>query len=321
MISRKLQVAFATVALMTLAAVKTVHAERPKGLLFWSGFEGNDLAVGEPRDCYNAGCWQDLVGTDSVTGFSWPPRIAGGKAAFQMRSGAAAIPDTISDYVVNEIETVIGRTGRPTRALHTRMKQTGCTGTESQARTSCSAQVPYLVRPGREPGDLYISFWRKLQPDLLEKLVKSWHVVFEWKSAGDYRLIAQIVNYGGARPYWEIRADNVANGGLPQQEFWRVNNRSVAVPIGEWFKFEVFWHRSDGPDGRVWMAVDGQKLVDKSGPNMGVNNAPIDRIMFMQLYSGASYPLSQWTDDVQIWSGFPRARRGDPWYDGVYGPR
>jgi hypothetical protein len=68
------------------------------------------------------------------------------------------------------------------------------------------------------------------------------------------------------------------------------------------------------------MAVDGQKLVDKLGPNMGVRRAPIDRIFLTQLYSGASYPLSQWTDDVQIWSGFPTAQRGDPWYDGVYAP-
>jgi hypothetical protein len=53
---------------------------------------------------------------------------------------------------------------------------------------------------------------------------------------------------------------------------------------------------------------------------MGVNNNPIDRIMFMQLYSGGSYPLQQWTDDVQIWSSFPSAKPGDPWYDGVYAP-
>jgi len=93
----------------------------------------------------------------------------------------------------------------------------------------------------------------------------------------------------------------------------------VAVPIGEWFKFEVFWHRSTGSDGRVWMAVNGQKLVDKFGPNIGVNGSPIDRI-FLEFYSAATYPLEQWTDDVQFWSSFPAAKAGDPWYDGVYGP-
>ena len=92
------------------------------------------------------------------------------------------------------------------------------------------------------------------------------------------------------------------------------------MPIGQWFKFEVFWHRSKGSDGRVWMAVNGQKLIDRFGPNIGVNGNPIDRIFLTQLYSAATYPLEQWTDDVQIWSSFPVAKAGDPWYDGVYGP-
>jgi len=236
-----------------------------------------------------------------------------------VRSGVPSTTSNISNYIVNSIQTVTGRSGAATRVHSALMKQTGCTGTSSQASSTCSAQDPYLVRPGAEPGDLYISFWRKLDPALLQRLVNSWHVVFEWKTAGDYRVIAQVVTYGG-RPYWEIRADNAANGGLPEQEFWRVNNQSVAVPMGQWFKFEVFWHRSGGGDGRVWMAVNGQTIVDKLGPNVGVNGAPIDRIMFMQLYSGASYPLQQWTDDVQIWKGFPSAKAGDPWYDGVYAP-
>jgi len=45
------------------------------GPLFWSGFESN-VSVGDPFDCYSAGCWQDLLGTDSSTGFAWPPIIA-----------------------------------------------------------------------------------------------------------------------------------------------------------------------------------------------------------------------------------------------------
>ena len=294
---------------------------KPAKLLFWSGFESG-VSVSAPRDCYESGCWQDLVGTDAASGFTWPPRIAGSNGQFQVRSGTNSAPSasTITDYIVNDIQTVTGRTGAATRALYTLMKQTSCTGTASQGATSCSAQDPYLLQPTSEPGDLYISYWRRIDPTLMEKLFNGWHVVFEWKTTGDYRVIAQVVNWGGAAPYWEIRADNVANGGLPLQEFWRVNNQSVPVPIGEWFKFEVFWHRSKGADGRVWMAVNGQKLVDKLGPNFGVNSNPINRIFVSQLYSAASYPLEQWTDDLQIWSAFPTATPGEPWYDGVYGP-
>jgi hypothetical protein len=293
---------------------------RPASLLFWSGFEGG-VSLGAPRDCYDAGCWQELLGTDSTSGFAWPPKIGGGGGKFQVRSGPGSAPtaSTISKYIVNEIETVTGPKGTATRALHSQIKQTACTGTASQASTSCSAQVPYLIQPTREPGDLYISFWRKIDPTLEQKLKHGWHVVFEWKSTGDYRVIAQIVNYGG-KPYWQIRADNVANGGLAPEKFWDVKQETVPVPIGEWFKFEVFWHRSKGSDGRVWMAVNGQKLVDKFGKNIGDNGNPINRIFLTQLYTAASYPLSQWTDDIQIWSSFPTAEPGDPWYDGVYAP-
>ncbi|HJY75985.1 MAG TPA: heparin lyase I family protein, partial [Burkholderiales bacterium] len=217
---------------------------------------------------------------------------------------------------VNDIQTVTGHTGAPTRVLHSLLKQNACTGTAPQGL--CSTQDAYLVQPASEPGDMYISFWRKLDPAFVQQVVNSWHVLFEWKSTGDYRVSANIVTFGGT-PYWSMRADNVANGNLPQQEFWRVDVTSVPVPIGEWFKFEVFWHRSTGSDGRVWMAINGQKVTDQFGPNIGVNNDPIDRIFLMQHYSGGSYPQEQWTDDVQIWSSFPSAKPGDPWYDGIYG--
>ena len=293
-----------------------VPATKPASLLFWSGFESG-VSVGAPYGCYSAGCWQDLLGTDAASGFSWPPKIGGGGGKIQARSGTSSTPSTLSSYIINEIQTVTGRTGAPTRALHSLIKQNSCTGTAGQG--SCSTQDPYLVQPTSEPGDFYISFWRKLQPDLLQKVVNGWHVVFEWKSSGDYRVNAQIVTYGGT-PQWMVVADNVANGGLARQEFWRVVTQSVPVPVGQWFKFEVFTHRSKGSDGRVWMAVNGQKLVDQFGPNYGVNSNPIDRIFLTQLYSAGSYPLEHWTDDVQIWSSFPSAKPGDPWYDGVYGP-
>jgi hypothetical protein len=303
-------------------STQPADSTKPASLLFWSGFEGG-VSVGAPRDCYASGCWQDLLGTDSASGFTWPPRIGGGGGQFQVRSGTDSAPSTstITNYIVNDIQTVTGRSGAATRALHALMNQTSCTGTASQNGSPCSAQDPYLLQPTSEPGDLYISFWRKLDPTLPQKLINGWHVVFEWKTTGDYRINAQVVNYGGVAPYWQITADNVANGGLPAQEFWRVTNQSVPVPIGQWFKFEVFWHRSNGTDGRVWMAVNGQKILDKFGPNIGVNGNPIDRIFLTQLYTAATYPLEQWTDDIQIWSGFPIAKAGDPWHDGVYGPQ
>ena len=113
--------------------------------------------------------------------------------------------------------------------------------------------------------------------------------------------------------YWQIQGDNEANGGLPYQVFWKVENCSHPVPVDEWFKFEVFWHRSHLSEGRVWMAVNGQVIVDRYGPNIGVSNAPINRIMMPNLYSDTPYPVYQWVDDVEIWNGFPPVGNNPPY--------
>jgi hypothetical protein len=75
-------------------------------------------------------------------------------------------------------------------------------------------------------------------------------------------------------------------------------------------KFEVFWHRSTGPDGRVWMAVNGQVIVDMPGPNK--IRAPINRIA-PNLYTGTAFPVYQWMDDLEIWDGFPPVGNNPPY--------
>src|SRR6185437_17151193 len=112
--------------------------------------------------------------------------------------------------------------------------------------------------------------------------------------------------------------DNDANGGYPKQEFWRAQNSNIPIPVGEWFKLEVFWHRAKDSTGRVWYAVNGQVIDDHHGTTIGVNNDPVGRIMINQVYSGTTYPIYQWTDDIQIWQGWPTAQQGDAWYDPPY---
>jgi hypothetical protein len=277
----------------------------PPKLLFSSGFEGS-TALSEPGDCYGRGCWQNIVGKDSGTGSAWPPNIwGGGRTRFQLIADAAVDPSTVGNYMVNEIQTVTGHDGNPTRALFSQIKQSGCCGTRSQGDRP--TQNALTLQPVAERGDLYIRYWLKYQPDLAQVLVHpNWRVVFEFKTAGDYRVIASVVTWGiGAALSWHVIGDNNANGGLRYKRFWESYNTKVPVPIGEWFKFEVFWHRSSGSDGRVWMAVNGQGIVDHRGPNMGVIKAPINRIMMPNLYSGSAYPIYQWVDDLQIWDGFP----------------
>ena len=52
-------------------------------------------------------------------------------------------------------------------------------------------------------------------------------------------------------------------------------------------------------DGRVWVAVNGQVIVDHYGANYGVNNAPINRIMMPNLYSDTY--LTLFTSGSMMW--------------------
>jgi hypothetical protein len=239
---------------------------------------------------------------------------------------APVSPGTIGAYMFNEIRNETGHSGSATQALYSQITQSGCCGTAPQG--GGAAQDPYVLDPASESGDLYISYWLKFQPDLALRMEAGpqglggwhWRTFSGWKTAGDYRVIAQVrrdpwINNGSL--FWALVGDNEANGGLAYEEFWLELNTSVDVPVGQWFKWEMFWHRSEGSDGRVWMAVDGEVIFDRFGRNMASSDQmhpeygfpdsprPIDRIFPNSLYSSTSYPIYQWVDDLQIWSSFP----------------
>ena len=227
-------------------------------LLFSSGFEGS-IVLGAPSDLYGTGASQDIVGTDSTTGSTWPGNIWGGGIRLQMIVDAPVNATTLGNYMVNKLGRSRGVTGTRPGPLERNQAEGGPHHPGCPAACGC----PHL--PAREEGDMYISFWLKLQPDLLEKMTpQNWRMVFAWKTNGDYRVKAEIVNwedgYRGVKPNGQ--RDNVANGGLPYQVFWKVENCSHPVPVDEWFKFEIFWHHSHLSEGRVWMAVNGQSVAD-----------------------------------------------------------
>ena len=302
--------------------------------VFRSGFEPN-AALDNPTQCFGTGCWQFITGTDSSTGYTWPPSIWGGSTtAIQLLADTPVDATTIRDYMFNQILTITGHNGTPTQALYSQITQSGCCGGDPQGEgsTQNSLQIQPASEPNGTAGDLYISYWLKFQPGLAKLMGVdlgsqagpwNWRLFFEWKTDGDYRVSAQVkrdpyINNGNL--FWVVTGDNVANGNLPPKEFWNVTNTTVPVPVGEWLKFEVFWHRSAGPDGRVWMAVNGLVIADRFGRNMATSDPSdpdgppyafsdspraINRILASALYSSTSYPIHQWMDDLYIDGGFP----------------
>jgi hypothetical protein len=262
-------------------------------LLFKSNFEGS-VVLGKPYDC-GTSCWQDIKGSDPVAGYSWSPQIWRGDGTLQLLADTPVTPDTVNSYVFSDIQRVRGHRGEQTSVLYSEIRKRGGGAT----------QAPYLIRPSTTAlqGDLYVSYWIKLQPDLLERLgPNSWRVLFEWKSNAQHRLITYIYTDGSNRPFWNLKADDLSGSKL--KTFWEVANHTAPVPVGEWFKFEFFWHRSSQRDGRAWQAINGQVVFDHYGPLLGGPD-PIDRIMLTQVYAGGTLPLYQWVDDIEIWDGFP----------------
>jgi len=303
------------------------------GPLFWSRFE-NGTTLGPPHDCWSTGCWQSIVGTDASTGYTWPPHVWGATSSkFQLLADnptGTMDPTAIGSYMLNRILPLTGHKGTLTNTLYSQVLRSGCCGQDPQG--GGATQDAFLLQPTNETGDLYISYWIRYQPGLGKQLTPgTWRDLFKWKTGtpgqddGDYRVLVQVATWNcpgsPTPPYcWLIQADNNASSSpapLPAPGYyWQVTNSAVPVPIGHWFKFEVFWHRSTGADGRIWMAVNGHVICDRYGANKIAKN--INRIFITNNYAGVAYPSSQWLDELQIWNGFPVVGAAEPWYDPPY---
>ncbi len=150
-----------------------------------------------------------------------------------------------------------------------------------------------------------MSFYLMLQPDAAAQVRGGWRVVTEYKqSDDDHRIGFNITDWDNdGVPVFSVLHDNPV--ATPQVIYWTPIPEfpGVAVPAGQWFRVEVFWHRSMGSDGRYWVAVNNTTLFDRSGPNSGASL--IDRVFPFLAYAGGPAPFYQWVDDLEIWSTFP----------------
>ncbi|MDE2389956.1 MAG: hypothetical protein KGN35_12920 [Betaproteobacteria bacterium] len=282
-------------------------------LLFKSNF-GSGVYLSTPTAYYTKGAWQYILGTDKETGYSWPVTALGANfSGIQLITIDPVDPSSIGNYITNEIGQVVGPKGNLVNELFQNVKIKGSLG-------QAGSQAPLLInRPWTigDVNDLYMTYWFKYPVDFPSKLDSTvpgagWRAQFEFKtggylntSAGDYRISVVILKGSDGQLYWQTKGDNVANGPWSRIDYWTVDNHAVAVPIDKWFKFEVYWHRSGGTDGRFWAAVDGQVIADHYGPNMGDYNLPVTRIMANNPYSGGYATVESHSTGLEIWNDFP----------------
>lgn len=282
-------------------------------LLFKSNF-GSGVSLGAPYNFSTHGAWQNISGSDEETGYTWPVAALGSDfSGIQLITIDSVTPATIGDYITNEIKQVTGPDGKLVNELSQNVKIKGDLG-------QAGSQAPLMIkRPWTigDVNDLYIAYWFKYPEDFSSKLTRAvpgagWRTQFQFKTGGylntgngDYRISVTILKGLDGQLYWQTKGDNVANGPWPRVDYWIVDNHSVAVPVDKWFKFEVYWHRSSGSDGRFWSAVDGQVICDYNGPNMGDYKLPITRIMINNAYSGGAATVESHSTGLEIWDNFP----------------
>ncbi len=311
-----------TLLALTIASFP-LHSSQSATLLFKSNF-GSGVVLNPPTNFLAATsgagqAWQSITGVDSETGFDWSKKPLGAYFfGLQIITATPVDAVTINDQVYNTIRSVTGPDGKPVNELFQNLKYKPWIGATPTGMGA--AQIPLLINRPWTIGDvqnLYISYWFKHQPDLVDRLDANissgnWRAQFEFKTggynntyAGDYRISTIILKGTDSKLYWSTKGDNVANGPWPRVDYWIERNTVIPVPVDKWFKFEVFWHRSTGADGRYWAAVDGQVIVDHLGPNMGDLNLPINRIFINNAYSGGSPEIQSQTTGLEIWDGFP----------------
>ncbi|MDV6340824.1 hypothetical protein R2103_03455 [Nitrosomonas sp. Is24] len=310
---RGVNMVFINMLLLLTALSFVTPAAYAASLLFKSNL-GSGVSLGAPYNFSAHGAYQMINGTDKETGYMWPVSALGSNfSGVQLITVDPITSSTIGNYISSQIRSVTGPKGGAVNELFQQVKITGELG-------RAGSQAPLLIQRPWTIGDvkdLYITYWFKYQADLetqLDNTVSSanWRTQFSLKTGGynntgegDYRMSVTVMKGADGKLYWMTKGDNVGGVFPTRVDYWREDNHIVPVPIDKWFKFEVYWHRSSGTDGRFWAAVDGEVIADYHGPNMGDYNLPITRIFVSNPYSGGHTSVDNHITGLEIWNGFP----------------
>ncbi len=240
-------------------------------LLFSSGFENGTVLCDTVGDLKidNFPGYKLIKGTDSITGYTWPPNVLGSTFG-----GIHLVDDDGGGAIDNEFQTVIGHTGKSTTALFQRINY-----------NSGFTQAPYQINNITEnPKSLYLSYWMKIDGSGLDKNY-DWHVPWEyktykWDEDSGYRIIAFFERDGvTGKLRSRLQGDTKGAQGLN----WSISNENVLPPFNEWFKIEYYLEWGDGvTTGRVWWKINGQLVADHTG-RMTYDNDDLGYLFVTQL--------------------------------------
>lgn len=206
----------------------------------------------------------------------------------------------LSEYVETTIEKVTKPNGIEVKVLHQVVKKddvdnANITRSQYNAFPTNDEKIGNLKH-------IYMKYDIKLQDNLNNVL--SQRALMEWDN-NDYRWGLYIVKDEIGTPVWQLQAE-ILDGNNIEVDWIERNN--ITVPIGEFFKLEVFWKHSSLEEGRIWVAVNGVDVFYHRGRNkinekIGVWNP------FKMLGSLELGLQEQWITNVEVWNDIPLSKK------------
>lgn len=258
------------------------------GALLRSGF-GSGVTLSAPLDSPGTTWYHTLNGgdADGLNSFDdWPGLDAGTGMRQQTFIDEGKV---FTDYLVTELRDVIGPRGVTTKVLYHQMIQ-------DDIDTGNTSRSQWVNQPGQTRGTpWHIRYDLMLNTETPTRLAagSDWYMLTEiwW----DQTSIAFRANWDGGegKMIWKIDR-KVTN-------IWEVLGTVVRVPLGEWFKFDVFmWDSLSDGTARIFM---NNELAASYRGNTDLGGA-IDRLQSPKCYTGgptlAAGPLDQHIDNFEL---------------------
>jgi hypothetical protein len=306
-------------------------------LLFRTSFESNVELTRvdeylENGSVQNQNALQFFSGTDSTTGFAWPPKLRNLVPNEPLKllsvvydGGAIKNSHPTIHYMQNSIVNVRGYDKKgTTRALQMKMIKTP-EGTQT-AQNNLFLHYDELD----EPAPLYIRYWMRPSKEIFVNLVPGkwrWHAIATLKAGSDaaFRLRVLISTDGDKfnRPFYQLTADHCGispddpaqkykcSNPVHWQERIEMSNREQnAWRQGSWMPVEIYLKRNptNEEDGRFYVAINGRTLGDLSAKHYRFwdnNKTPQTYWILQSLYGLRDHSHAVVLDDLEFWSGFP----------------